>query len=67
MATAIEVIKKWLEKRGYEVESYRPGRQRLYRVAKIDKRTGRQVRTVSYFMTASEFKAWFAGFSYGKK
>lgn len=60
-------IRKALAKKGLYVDSYKPGRVRLYRVEKTDKRTGAVTRILSPYMTASEFKAWYDGFATKKR
>lgn len=59
----IKEIREKLTRQGFEVESYKPGRDRLYKVNQVDKRTGSITKSISHFMTSAEFKAWYNGFT----
>ena len=62
----IQEIEKGLARKGLSLENYKPGRDRLYRVVKEDRR-GTITKTLSQFLTASELKNWYNGFTASRR
>ena len=62
----VKLIKQYLKRKGLFVQSYRPGRNRLYRIVSMTN-DGSIVKTFGQYMTAKELKAWFEGFKVGER
>ncbi len=56
----VKRYKEIIERFGFKVISYKPGRERLYQV--VEEISGGGVNPISPYMNAKEFRAWVIGF-----